>query len=49
MFGLEVTVALGTAETEVFAVIAYEQHSVSGVDGSRAEVATLDSHQQSLL
>jgi hypothetical protein len=32
VFGLEVAVALGTAEAEVLAVVAHEHHSVAGVD-----------------
>ncbi len=33
VFGLEVAVALGTAEAEDLAVVAHEHHSVAGVDG----------------
>ena len=34
VFGFEVFVALGSAELEDFAVVAYESHAVSGVDGA---------------
>lgn len=48
VLGLEVAVALGSAETEGFAVVADEHDAVAGIDGPRAEVAPLYSHQQSI-
>lgn len=48
MFGFEVTVAFGSAETEVFAVVSNEHNTVAWVDWPWAEVASFYSHQQSL-
>jgi hypothetical protein len=49
VFGLEVAVALGTAESEDLAVVAYEHDAVAGVDWAGAEVTPLDPHQQSII
>jgi hypothetical protein len=48
VFCLEVAVALGTAETEVLAVVAHEHDSMARVDWPGTEVAPLDPHQQSI-
>lgn len=44
MLCLEVSVAFGTAEPEIFAVVSDEEDSVAGVDGSGTEIAPLYSH-----
>lgn len=44
VLGLEVLVAFWPAEPEDFAVISDESHAVAWVDGGRAEVTLLDSH-----
>jgi hypothetical protein len=44
VFGFEVFVALGPAESEHLAVIAHEDHTVTGIDWPRTEVALLYSH-----
>ncbi len=44
VFGLEVQMAFGPAESEDLAVVSHELHSVSRVDGGPAEIAFFDSH-----
>ena len=48
VLGLEVAVALGSAESEYFAVVSDEGGPVTRVDGTGTDVAPLNSHQQSI-
>ena len=48
VFGFEVSVAFGSAESEGFAVVSDEHDSVSWVDGTGTEITPLNPHQQRL-
>ena len=49
VLGFKMTMALGPAETKCLAVIANEHDPMTRVDWTGAEVAALNTHQQSIL